>query len=99
MMQVGLAEFGRVHVVPEAAIIAEKYLQEIDLSSKLYWKDSYLQMNDSEVKAMAGAYKSTKNGKYYFGHFFLYNILTIPAHFFCKAAGIPPSAQCPSQTP
>lgn len=90
MMQVGLAEFGKVHVVPEAAINAEKYIQEVDTSYKLYWKDSYLQMNDSKVSAMAGAYKSKRNGKYYFGHFFLYNILTIPAHNFCKGVGIPP---------
>lgn len=90
MMQVGLAEFGRIDVVPEAAPIAEKYLRQENPSLNLPWKHDYLGIYVNKPASVAGAFRSPVDGRYYFGHFFFYNILTVPAHHLCRLLGVSP---------
>ncbi|MCX7650699.1 MAG: hypothetical protein N2050_09125 [Flavobacteriales bacterium] len=90
MMQVGIAEYGRLSVVPEAAEKADHYVQEADTSARLLWRADFEKLAHAEIPAVAGAYRSPRNGKYYFGHFFFYNILTVPAHYLCLWLDIPP---------
>lgn len=90
MMQVGVAEFGRIDVVPEAAPIAEKYLRQENPFLNLPWKYDYLGIYVNKPASVAGAYRSPVDGRYYFGHFFFYNILTVPAHYFCRLVGVSP---------